>query len=168
MARGTKSIPAQFDVEFLDWFRERTEAAWTTGGERTPEEVLAQYVEWKVGGCTWQNGTRWLGGLDDEQIVEIERRWNLAFPPDYRLFLQRLHSVDRPMLCARYLAEDESPQAALAGGALATAYVEQHEQYMKLAEGPSFYHWLTDVDALAGRFAWLWEGLRFDVEYSDL
>jgi hypothetical protein len=168
MARGTKSIPAQFDAEFLDWFRAQTEAAWAKGAERTPEEVLAQYVEWGAGGCSWQHGTRWLGGLGDEQIVEIERRWNLALPPDYRLFLQRLHSVDRPMLCARYLAEDESPHAALAGGALATAYVEQDEQYMKLVEGPSFYNWLTDVDALEGRHAWLWEGLQFDVEYSDL
>jgi hypothetical protein len=168
MARGTKSIPAQFDAEFLDWFREQTEAAWATGAERTPEEVLAQYVEWEVGGCSWQHGTRWLGGLGDEQIMEIERRWNLAFPPDYRLFLQRLHSVDRPMLCARYLAEDESPQAALAGGALATAYVEQADQYMKLVEGPSFYHLLTDMDALEGRYAWLWEGLQFDVEHNDL
>jgi hypothetical protein len=106
--------------------------------------------------------------LGDEQIMEIERRWNLAFPPDYRLFLQRLHSVDRPMLCARYLAEDESPQAALAGGALATAYVEQADQYMKLVEGPSFYHLLTDMDALEGRYAWLWEGLQFDVEHNDL
>lgn len=168
MARGAKSIPVQFDAEFLDWFRERTEAAWAMGAVRTPEEVLAQYVEWGAGGCSWQHGTRWLGGLSDEQIAEIELRWNLAFPPDYRLFLQRMQSVDRPQLCAGYLAEDESPQAALAGGALATAYVEQHEQYMKLAEGPSFYNWLTDVHALEGRFARLWEGLQFDVEHNDL
>src|SRR5262245_38749445 len=83
MARGIKSIPAQFDAEFLDWFRERTEAAWATGAERTPEDVLAQYVEWGAGDCSWQHGTLWLGGLGDEQIAEIERRWNLAFPPDY-------------------------------------------------------------------------------------
>jgi len=168
MARGTKSIPAQFDAEFLDWFRERTEAAWAMGAERTPEDVLAQYVEWGAGDCSWQHGTRWLGGLGDEQIAKIERRWNLAFPPDYRLFLQRLHTVDRPMLCTGYLAEDEPPQAALAGGALATAYVEQFGQFMALDEGPSFSHWLTDVDALEERSARLWEGLQFDVEYNEL
>jgi hypothetical protein len=39
---------------------------------------------------------------------------------------------------------------------------------MALEAGPSFYNWLTDVDALEGRSARLWEGVQFDVEYNDL
>src|SRR5260221_4601515 len=116
----------------------------------------------------WQQGTRWLAGLGEEAVAEAERHWNLALPPDYRLFLHRLHSVDRPMLCAGYLAEGESPQAAEAEGALATAYVEEFGQYMALEEGASFYNWLTDAGALEAQFARLWEGLQFDVEHAGL
>lgn len=166
MADGAGSVPAGFGTEFLDWFRQQTEAMWSALSERSPEQTLAEYVEAGVGGCDWQPGTLWLDGLGDTEITELERRWGLHFPPDYRLFLNRLHSVDRPMLCAHYMAEDERPEAP--DGALATAYVERHGQYMALEEGPSFYNWLTDMRALEGQFAWLWEGLQFDVERNDL
>ncbi|HEV2458956.1 MAG TPA: hypothetical protein VGS80_11370 [Ktedonobacterales bacterium] len=121
-----------------------------------------------AGGCEWQAGTQWLPGLGDEEVREAERRWGITFPPDYRLFLQRLHSVDRPNLCAGYVAEGESPQTAQAEGALATAYIKEFRQYMVLEEGPSFYNWLTDTEAIQGRFDWLVEGLQFDVEHNVL
>lgn len=168
MANRTTSTPAHFDADFLDWFRARCEASWASLPQQTPGEVLAQYVQGGAGGCTWQHNTRWLNGLSEEEVTEIERRWRLVFPPDYCLFLRHLHSLDRPMLCAGYLSEGESPQSAEAQGALATAYVEKYEQYMALEEGPSFYNWLTDTPALEARFAWLWEGLQFDVEHNDL
>jgi hypothetical protein len=168
MAPDSTSIPPQFDADFLDWFREHLEAYWASLPQQTPGEVLADYVRRGVGGSTWQHGTRWLAGLTEEEVAEIERRWHLAFPPDYRLFLRRLHSLDRPMLCASYLNAGESPQFAGAHGALATAYVEKSKHYMALLEGPSFYNWLTDTPALEARFAWLWEGVQFDVEHSDL
>ena len=44
------SIPDGFEPEFLDWFRARTEAAWANIPEATPEETLAKYVNWGVGG----------------------------------------------------------------------------------------------------------------------
>lgn len=72
------------------------------------------------------------------------------------------------MLCAGYLGEDQSPQTAEADGALATAYVEKYDQYMVLEEGPGFYNWLTNGDALEAQWAWLWEGLQFDVEHNGL
>jgi hypothetical protein len=168
MARRTNVIPPQFDAEFLDWFRARMEAYWAALPQRTPEDVLAEHVQSGAGGCTWQAGTRWLTGLSEDEVADVERRWHLAFPPDFRLFLRRLHSVDRPMLCAGYLSKGESPQAAEAEGALATAYVAEFRQYMALDEGPSFYNWLTDADALEAQWAWLWEGLQFDVEHRDL
>lgn len=168
MADRTSGIPEQVDADFLDWFRARLEVSWASLPRQTPGEVLAKYVRGGAGGCTWQHGTRWLAGLSEEEIAEIERQWRLVFPSDYRLFLRRLHSLDRPMLCASYLGEGESPRSAEAQGALATAYVEEHKQSMALENGPSFYNWLTDAPAIEERLAWLWEGLQFDVEYNDL
>lgn len=169
MAGGIDDIPTQFDRAFLDWFRERTEAAWAEIPVLTPQEVLAQFVEWEVGGSAGQPGMHWSGGLSDDEVVAVERHWHLTFPPDYRLFLQHLHSVTPPGLRAYYLDDGVSPEAALAAGALAVALVERHGQYMVLEEGPAFtYNWLTDAEAIAGRFAWLWEGLQFDVEYANL
>jgi hypothetical protein len=168
MANRATSIPAHFDADFLNWFRSRLEASWASLPQRTPEEVLAAYVQRGAGGCAWQQGTRWLDGLSEEVVSAIERQWRLNFPPDYRLFLQQLHSLDRPMLCAGYLGGIESLQSAAAQEALAKAYVEQFEQYMALYEGASFYNWITDTSALEARFAWLWEGLQFDAEHNDL
>jgi hypothetical protein len=168
MASKSQRIPPQFDDDFLDWFRVRLEAYWAALPQRTAADVLAEYVQAGAGGEEWQSGTRWLAGLSDEEIAKVERRWHLTFPPDYRLFLQRLHSEDRPMLCARYLPEGESPQTAQAEGALATACVEEFEQYMVLEEAPGFYNWLTDRDGLEAQLARLWDGLQFDVERNAL
>jgi hypothetical protein len=65
------SIPPSFDDTFLFWFRQRTEQAWSSG---YPQR-------------------RWLSGLSEEEIVALEQTWNVQFPPDYRLFLLRLHAV---------------------------------------------------------------------------
>src|SRR5215469_17263321 len=168
MASRSQRIPPRFDDDFLDWFRARLEAYWAALPRRKPGGVLTGYVQAGVGGSEWQSGTRWLTGLSDEEIAQVQRHWHLVFPPDYRLFLQRLHSEDRPRLCAGYLVEDQSPQTAEANGALATAYVEEFDQYMALEEGPGFYNWLTNGDALESQLAWLWEGLKFDVERNGL
>lgn len=169
----TNTIPPQFDEQFLDWFRERTEAYWATLPQQTPEEVLAQFVKAEVGGSTWQPGTRWLGGLSEDEISAIEKQWSLSFPPDYRLFLRHLHSVDKPRLCAYYIPNGEDEMRDISAFAysestLATAFVPPHKQYMALSEALSFYNWQTDIAAINGRFARLWEGLEFDVEHNDL
>lgn len=141
-------IPTEFTEQFLNWFRERTEAAWAEYQPQTFED----YVAAGVGGRDWQRGTRWLGGLSEAQIEEIERRWSLHFPPDYRLFLRVLHAVDRPKRGAKY-----------------TEYVEGGEpSHLVPNEKPSFYNWLTDAEALQQAFDWLVEGLQFDVEYNGL
>lgn len=88
----------RFDEAFLRWFRERTERTWQRYQTRTFEDFVAE----GVGGSDWQQGTRWLGGLQEQDIVAIEERSHIRFPPDYRLFLQMLHSVDRPLVGARW------------------------------------------------------------------
>jgi hypothetical protein len=133
-----EQIPPRFDEEFLDWFRERTEQAWAR--HQTQDFSTA-----RVGGHDWQRGTRWLDGLTDAEIDDVERRWSVRFPPDYRLFLRHLHTTDRPMVGARFVGDKLTP-----------------------SEWPSFYNWLTDTDALRSYFDWPLDGLLFDVENADL
>jgi len=144
LKEGRVEIPAGFTEQFLNWFRARTEAAWSMYQPWKFED----YVAAGVGGSDWQRGTRWVGGLSEEQIEQIERQWSLRFPPDYRLFLRVLHTIDRPRLGAFY--NDDSPS------------------HLVPCKRPSFYNWLVDKEALLGRFDWLVEGLQFDVEHSRL
>jgi hypothetical protein len=102
-----RSKPQHFDEAFLRWFRERTEEAWRKYQTTTFEEFVAS----QVGGQDWQRGTRWLGRLSEQEIVTVEQHYQMRFPPDYRLFLQMLHSVDQPLVGARY--SDEWKQAFL-------------------------------------------------------
>jgi hypothetical protein len=99
----------------------------------------------QVGGSDWQQGTRWLGGLSEQEITTIEQRYHVRFPPDYRLFLQVLHSVDRPHMGARYVDSNMIPSTA-----------------------PSFFHWQNDIEAIQAAYEWLVEGLFFDVQENDL
>lgn len=69
-------IPQRFDEAFLRWFRERTEETWQKYQTRTFEEFMAS----RVGGSDWQQGTRWLGGLSEQEIATIEQRYHLRFP----------------------------------------------------------------------------------------
>jgi hypothetical protein len=138
----TNDIPQHFDEAFLRWFREQTEERWQRYQTRTFEEFVAS----RVGGCDWQQGTRWLSGLSEQEIVTIEQHYQVPFPPDYRLFLQVLHSVDRPIVGARY-SDDKT---------------------MIPTTAPSFYNWQTDTEAIQAAYEWLVEGLVFDVEHNDV
>ncbi len=60
--------PPEYGVEFLRWFREATERAWAP------------------------SGADWTGGLTDDEIDEVERRWAIRFAPDHRLFLRVVHA----------------------------------------------------------------------------
>jgi hypothetical protein len=160
------SIPDGFGPEFLDWFRTQTEAYWASIPGSTPEETLAQYVEWGVGGRTWQHGTKWLDGLSDGQIDAVEAQWELRFPPDYRLFLRQLHTVDKPRWRAHYLGTDGAPESK--ENYLATALVPKYGQYMVLEEGASFYDWIHGADSIRDALENVVDGLVFDVEESNL
>jgi hypothetical protein len=136
------AIPPRFDVEFLEWLRQQTERAWT----RYPTGSFERYKTAGIGGASWVAGTRWLPGLSDAAIDGIEQQWSIRFPPDYRLFLRHLHSVDRRLSGARYID--------------ATKMIPM--------QTPSFYDWLTDVDALRDAFGSLLDGLLVDVEHADV
>jgi hypothetical protein len=186
-ALSLDEIPAAFDTEFLDWFRDRTEAYWESLPELTPKRTLRHFVKQETGGSLWQRGTRWLGGLDDGEIEEIERRWNLRFPVDYRRFLQRLDAPDRGMMAAGFVdrSDGETGRGVLplgrrrwfrAGrfvepdrehGELARAHYGRYQD-MVLTEDPSFYNWSRDTDAIEALLAWVVSGLEFDVECNGL
>lgn len=91
-------IPPNVDAAFLDWFRSTTEAAWAAFHPPT----FADWVARCAIGPTWQQGTRWLGGLSEQELAVAETRWSVRFPPDYRLFLATLHTVERPRRGAGY------------------------------------------------------------------
>ncbi len=61
----TTDIPQHFDEAFLRWFRERTEETWQRYQTRTFEEFVTE----RLGGRDWQQGTRWLSGLSEQEIV---------------------------------------------------------------------------------------------------
>jgi hypothetical protein len=160
----TTSIPDGFGPEFLDWFRAHTEAYWANIPEATPEEILARYLRERASGCSWRHSTKWLGGLSDKQIDEAETQWNLRFPPDYRLFLQRLHSVDQPMLCIGYFPVGEVPQPG--GDYVAAALDEDAGQYMALDESPSFYNRVDGQDSIRGALEGIVHGLIFSATWE--
>ncbi|HEY2879058.1 hypothetical protein [Nocardioides sp.] len=81
--------PPEYGPGFLTWLRETTEAAWANVEEPSLDDFRsAGFI-----GATWRRGTRWTGPLDDETITQLERRFGVHFPPDYRLLLQTLHST---------------------------------------------------------------------------
>lgn len=128
--------PLHFNEAFLSWFRERTEAAWS----RYDIITFDDYPNAEAGemdNYDWQQGTRWLHGLSETEITSIEKRWQVTFPPDYRLFLRKLHAPDRPL-------------AGVFKGV---------DGMLKLFSSPSFYNWQTDEIAIHDRYNDLVEGL---------
>lgn len=133
------NIPPGFDTTFLLWLRSTTEEAWKqyTFQEPQPSRLVV--------GPDWVAGTRWLGGLGDDIIAQVEETWHVTFPPQYRLFLRHLHALDRPQVVR--MARDG---------------------HMELKASPAFYNWQSDSDLIAGAFNAPIEGILFDVRINDL
>jgi hypothetical protein len=104
--------PADFGPEFLHWLQQATERSWAVIDEPTVADL----------GARWRRGTRWTGGLEDATIAAVEKRYGVQFPPDYRLFLQTLHSTTPWRLGGTYDG---------------TNNVVEYE-------APGFYDWLND------------------------
>lgn len=147
-----REIPAGVDKEFLAWFRERTEATWAEYQASTVEDYVRQEndgIDW----FTWLPGTRWSGGLTEYDIVRAEKRWDVAFPPDFRLFLRYLHTTTPKMQRLGYDESTEHPGEFRAG----------------MSDVPSsFYNWKDKPESLQGAFGWLLKGILFDVERAEL
>lgn len=136
------TIRREFNKEFLIWLRQSTEEAWARRRSRTFQD----YVQTCVGGVDWQQGTRWIGGLSESEIIAIEARNHFKFPKDYRLFLSLLHATDRPMVGA--------------------AFVDGHR--MQPIQRPGFYNWLVESESIHLAIENIFQGLLFDVEKNGL
>jgi hypothetical protein len=118
-------IPEKFGIDFLDWFRAKTEAHWAANDSND-----------------WPRGTRWLNGLSSDEIAAVEKEMKIAFPPDYRLFLERLHVVESPASKA-----DGTTHGPVCG---------------------HFYNWLNEQGRIRETLEWVIEGFEFDIESNDL
>jgi hypothetical protein len=124
------AIPTDLTSFFL-WLREKTERAW------------AELPEGELPG--WQKGTRWSGGLTDEQLSSAEAFFGHPFPPDFRLFLKTLHTTTRAWKRIRY-----------------------RDTVGELFDAPGFHDWIHGREALRDAMAWPVEGVLFDVEHNGL
>src|SRR5689334_11660346 len=111
------TIPPHFDETFLIWFRQRTEQAWSS---EHPQR-------------------RWLPGLSEDEVGGLEHTWNVRFPPDYRLFLRRLHAVG-----------EVTPGAA-----------RGRKHLMPVRKSIVVYNWLLDTKDLRRAFANPFLGLGY-------
>ncbi len=72
------------DAAFLIDFKRRTEERW----------ARARIVP-DIYGFQTQPGTRWLPGLSDSRIDEVQAALGVTFPDDFREFLRHLNGTDR-------------------------------------------------------------------------
>jgi hypothetical protein len=126
-------------VEFLLWFKQRTETAWSN---ITPLDFDPSR-KGKILGRSWQKDTRWIGGYSEDEITAVEQKWAIKFPADYRRFLALLGSPDRNMIGTGW----------------------QDDQIVQV-ESPSFYNWQTETEEIINALNWPLEGLGFDVEHN--
>lgn len=111
-------------TEFLYWAKERTEKIWSVDDENCLKGFY---------GAKWQ-------GLSDEQINEIEYKYEVRFTPEHREFLKVLHAIDKKEI-VEY--EDE--------GEIITE------------ECTFFYNWLEDKEEIVNETKYLYKGIWRDV-----
>lgn len=119
-------IPSNL-TEFLYWVKERTEKIWSVNDEKCLKGFY---------GAKWQ-------GLSDEQIDEVQRKYEVQFTPEHREFLKVLHAIDKKEI-VEY--EDE-------GEIIAEEYIffynwlEHEEEIREVMRAP--YEWmLSDIDSV--------------------
>lgn len=132
-------IPTDFK-DFLFWIKNRTEERWADGPQ-TDEDACG----WHRHESFW--GARWTGSLTPHEINEIEKRWHVKFPPDFRLFLEILHTIDRKEVVIEPTDWD-------------TDEVITYEK-------PFFYNWKTDTTELESRFSWPFRTILEDIEGTN-
>jgi hypothetical protein len=130
--------PPSFDEHFLAWLQTTSEARWKGSLRRHSRKDDSQSIREHPS----SRDLRWLHGLTEEEILQVEQQWSWRFPPDYRLFLSCLHTVDHPITLA-----DE-------------------RRWRFPATYPSFHHWLTETETIQKQMDLLLEGILFDVEHG--
>lgn len=112
-----------FGSGFLERVRDLTERAWAD-----------PYL-----GLGWQPGTRWRGGMSEDEVSAVEGRYGFKFPPDYRLFLTTLHTTD--------------PERA-----------QYRDGEIRMLTGRPFRDWQDSRSEIDEANAWPLEGLLWSIE----
>ncbi len=86
-----KPAPIGLDKAFLSWFKLRTEKAWKKGSWKILE------LGFDVPLAKWQRNMVWLGGASEEEVVSMEKKHGVCFPPDFRLFIRTLRREKYPL-----------------------------------------------------------------------
>lgn len=133
-------IPTGFNAAFLQWFKKKTEDAWRKGIKK--DFILNKTVRMQP----WERKLRWVGNISQCRINEIEKKWKLCFPADYRLFLKELFAVNNP--------------------AQVITYNKQNKAVIKKI--PVFNDWLKDTKTIRYFQNRLFDGLWFDVKNNRL
>lgn len=126
-----------FDSSFLEHLRSDTEERWV---HYVPRDFHAA----RIGGLDWRPGTRWRGGMTEDQIAAVEHRYSLRFPPDYRLFLATLHTPDPPMVGAAFIGN---------------RLVDR--------DGRAFVDWTADPADIERRLRWPLGGVLWSIEADN-
>ena len=126
------------DKDFLIWFKDQTERKWMSYDEVDLNNLKSSTKSY----CNFQKGTKWHQRLTEKEIIQTEKKWNVMFPPDYRLFLELLHTVDKPQLCIGF----------------------NGNYYYETA----FYNWKEGIIGIEKAYQNLLDGLVFDVEHNHL
>ncbi|MBP2618944.1 hypothetical protein [Chryseobacterium jejuense] len=107
-------------TEFLYWVKERTEKIWSVNDENCPKGFY---------GARWQ-------GLSEEQIDQIERKYDVSFTAEHKEFLKILHAIDK-----KEIVEYE------------------YEGELIIEESTFFYNWLADekevAEIIKGSYNWM-------------
>lgn len=111
-------------AEFLYWVKNRTEKLWSVDDENCPKGFY---------GARWQ-------GLSEEQIDQVEKKYQVSFTSEHKAFLKILHAIDKKEI-VEY--EDE--------GELITE------------ECIFFYNWLENEEEIIAQTKYFYKGIWNDV-----
>src|SRR5215467_5581370 len=75
------------DSDFLKSFKQATEDKWRN-----------KSIDPSICGFQFQQGTRWIPGLSNEQILDFESALRVRFPLDFRTFLREMNGTDLPTI----------------------------------------------------------------------
>lgn len=123
----------------LYWIKETTEKRW------------ADLSESKKDGNWWNQkhnlfeGAKWIDPLTDEEIDDLEFKWNIKFSLNHSSFLKILHKVDKEEVIE---------------------YKDDETGEITLNSFPLFHDWRDDA-AIKERFEWPFECMHFDVFESS-
>ncbi len=134
MSNQKMRIPDNY-IEFLYWFKATTETHW----ENMSKSNASDYKD-----DDWIINAKWIG-LEETEIENIERKYNIVFTSEHKEFLKILHTIDKKRPVEYYDSKNET-------------YVKQK---------PYFYNWLLDDEEIRHFFDWPYRTILSDVKNTS-